>query len=170
MVSQKALIVMGCISITLNLMSTILLLFTGTTGTDILTGIAVYNSMEVEVPGELNFLGAEVIITIVSYSLLIILAIMGSIFAMLDKKFHKIAFGLLLTSQILNVITVVFNVIAIGVFHADHSKETFDLQKFYVLNILIVLYLSIVLVYETVFMIALRRSTKAKNNLVENSH
>ena len=170
MVSQKVLIVMGCVSITLNLMSAILLLFTATTGTDILTGIAVYNSMDIEVPGELSFLGAEIIVTIVSYSLLIILAIMGSIFAMLDTKFRKIALGLLLTSQILNVITVLFNIVAIGVFHTEKSKETFDLQKFYVLNILIVFYLTVVLVYETIFMVTLKCSKNAKENFAENKH
>ena len=171
MVSQKVLIVMGCVSITLHLMSSILLLFTATTGTEILSGLAIYNSMELEVPAEFNFLGAEVVITITLYCLLIILAVMGSIFAMLDDKFYKAAIGLLITSQILTVFVIVLNIVTVGVFHTDQSRDNFDLQKFYVLNILTVLYLAVVLVYETVF-ISMKRSSRnsKKDGLLENTH
>ena len=171
MVSQKVLIVMGCVSITLHLMSTILLLFTATTGSEILSGLAIYNSMELEVPAEFNFLGAEIVIAIILYSLLIILAVMGSIFAMLDDKFYKAAIGLLVTSQILTVLVIVLNIVTVGVFHTEQSRENFDLQKFYVLNILIVIYLTGIFVYETVF-ISMKRSSRSskKDGLLENTH
>ncbi|KAI6645972.1 hypothetical protein LOD99_13227 [Oopsacas minuta] len=161
MVSQKVIIVMGCVSITVHLMSGILLLFTATTGMSILSGLAVYNSMDIEVPGEFNFLGAEVVLTIIFYTLLIILAVMGSIFAMLDSKFHRAAIALLVTSQILIVIVMVLNIIAIGVFNTEKSRETFDVQKYYVLNILIVFYLAGVMVYDTVFIVMKMCSTRS---------
>ena len=141
------------------------MLFIATTGTDIISGVTIYNSMELTAPIDFHFLAAEIIITAITHLLLIILAVMGSIFAMIDVKFRKISLTLLTTSQILIVFTLIFNIAAIGVFNKSESEaqEAFDLEKLYVLNIIIVIYLVTVFLYEIAFMIAVIRNKRVQN-------
>ena len=146
-------LVMGIINIIMQIMGLVLVIYSAIIGT--LFGGLLASSGEQNGVGYIAYLCVAMILTVVFYTLLIALSIIGSVFIILAEDFLKVtAIVFLIISEVLIVVVVALNVGALAFSHLYEDSiqagpEYFS--YFYILNVVVV----IVLIIKFIFQLAI---------------
>ena len=150
-------LILSIINIVLNLIGSIYVMFCAILGTSLISMLAVLEKMDYTEYRSVSFLAASMIITVVIYTISIIISVMGSAFTLWLMSYYKrAALVLLIVSELLDLVMIILNTSASIVFLANDDSFLMGYAgyfSYYILTIVIAAYLTLVFVYQLYFIV-----------------